>query len=254
MKVTILGASPVIPNPGGACSGILVQSGQTALLVDCGIGIMSQLQRFFDYYHLSGVVISHMHADHCLDLVTLRYALKYGPHTDMKAFPDLFLPPKGYKLLHTIGKLFDEEGSDFFEEQFKIKEYDPVKPLVVGPFTLTFAPTKHYIPCWAMRVEAEGRTIAYSADTGPEVDLTSVVRDADLFICESGVSSRRADPNTWGHLDPVEAGEIARTAGAKRLVITHIWHEFDRSAMLEAAATAFGGPTHLATEGQVYVV
>lgn len=254
MKVTILGASSVVPNPGGACTGLLVESGDTRLLIDCGPGVVSQLHTVMDSSCLSAVVISHMHADHCLDLVTLRYALKYGPWQGDKTVKPLYLPPGGAAVLNPVGEKFDEEGSDFFDETFAVHSYEPTKPLSIGPLRLTFTPTRHYIPCWAIRIEAEGRVFAFSADTGPDVDLNPVARDADLFLCESGVFSRRADPATWGHLAPDEAGAIARQAGVNRLAITHIWHGYDRAAMVQAAAEAFGGPTTLATERQVYVV
>ena len=254
MKVTILGASPAIPNPGGACTGLLVEAAGAALLVDCGPGVVSQLERHLDFHRLTAVLITHLHADHCLDLVMLRNGLKYAPWIGPKPRPSLYLPPTGRAFLGRAGHLFNqgETQADFFGDQFSIAEYDPTRRLQVGPLTLTFTPTRHYIDCWAVRIEAAGRVVAFSADTGPEADLTPVARDADLFICEAGVESRVSDPDTWGHLAPDEAGHFARRAGAKRLVITHIWHEYDRPRMRAAAAAAFGGPTDLAAEGQVY--
>ena len=79
MKLTVLGGSAAAPNPGDACAGYHVASGATALLLDCGSGVVSQLRALADERALSGVVVSHLHADHTLDLVTLRYALKYVP-------------------------------------------------------------------------------------------------------------------------------------------------------------------------------
>ena len=254
MKVTILGASPAIPNPGGACTGLLVQVGDTALLVDCGPGVTSQLERHFDFHALTAVLITHLHADHCLDLVMLRNGMKYAPRDGPKPHPQLYMPPTGHAFLAKAGHLFKqgEPNTDFFGDQFHIAEYDPARPLQIGPLTLTFTPTRHYIDCWAVRIATEDSVFAFSADTGPGADLTPVARDADLFICEAGVESRAADPDTWGHLAPDEAGGIAQAAGARRLVITHIWHAYDRPRMRAAAAAAFGGPTDVAVEGHVY--
>lgn len=254
MKVTIIGASPVIPNPNGACTGLLVQSGDTAVLIDCGTGVVSKLQERLDFHYLTAILITHMHSDHFMDLVPLRYGLKYAPWDGPRPYPQLFLPPRGQSMLRIIGNLMDEEGADFFEESFDITEFDGSQPLEFGPFRVTFAPTKHYIPCWAVRFEAEGRAVVFSADTGPGIDLTPLIQNADLFICEAAVPSRKTDPKTWGHLAPEEAGQLARDGCARQLVITHIWHGFDRAAMRAAAEEAFGGPTYLAEEGQVYEV
>ena len=254
MKVTVLGASPAIPNPGGACTGLLIEAGGTALLVDCGPGVTSQLERHLDFHTLDAVLITHLHADHCLDLVMLRNGLKYAPWNGPKPQPRLYMPPSGRAFLTQAGRLFTqgEPTTDFFGDQFHIQEYDPSHPLQVGSLTLTFTPTRHYVDCWAVRIEHAGHALAFSADTGPGADLTPIARDADLFICEASVESRTREPDTWGHLAPDEAGHFARTAQAKRLVITHIWHGYDQPAMRAAAAAAFGGPTDLAHEGQVY--
>lgn len=254
MKVTILGASPAIPNPGGACTGLLFESGSASLLVDCGVGVVSRLQQHIEYHSLSAIVITHMHADHALDLVTMRYALKYGPWDGPPAVIPVHLPPQGTEALETIAGPFAEDETDFFQGEFAIHEYDPKVPLEIGPFRLTFQPTTHYVPTWAVRVEAEGRVVAFSADTGPATDLSPLAKGADLFICEAGVSSRQAEPHTWGHLAPDEAGAMARRAQARVLVLTHVWTGYNTTAMLEAAHRAFEGPTHLAREGEVYVL
>lgn len=254
MKVTILGASPAIPNPGGACTGILFESGTTSLLVDCGVGVVSRLQQHIDYRALTAILITHMHADHALDLITYRYALKYSPFDGPKVTLPLYLPPKGTDVLRTMGQPLAEDSTDFFEGEFDITEYDPTQPLSIGAFSLSFQPTTHYVPCWAVRLEAEGRSVTFSADTGPATDLSPLAQKTDLFICEAGVFSRQHDPHTWGHLAPDEAGAMARRAHARVLALTHVWTGYDVAMMLEAAHRAFGGPTHLARDGEVYVL
>jgi ribonuclease BN (tRNA processing enzyme) len=72
MRLTVLGRSPASPNPGEACAGYLVEGGGARLLVDIGPGVVSQLVRRHHPDELDAVVVSHMHADHVLDLVTLR--------------------------------------------------------------------------------------------------------------------------------------------------------------------------------------
>src|SRR3954466_13424560 len=79
MRLTILGKSPSWQDADGACSGYLLEEGETCVLVDCGNGVFSKLRRYRDYGSVDAVVISHLHADHFLDLVPYSYALTYAP-------------------------------------------------------------------------------------------------------------------------------------------------------------------------------
>src|SRR5512146_1243990 len=79
MRMTVLGKSPSWQDAGGACSGYLVQEGSTSLLLDCGNGVFGKLRAQLDYLSVDAVVLSHLHADHFLDLVPFSYALTYAP-------------------------------------------------------------------------------------------------------------------------------------------------------------------------------
>src|SRR6478609_3192777 len=103
MRLTVLGKSPSWQDADGACSGYLLEDGETCVLVDCGNGVFSKLRRYRDYGAVDAVVISHLHADHFLDLVPFSYALTYAPRqqpvavhrwpgTDSPAHPRLHAP------------------------------------------------------------------------------------------------------------------------------------------------------------------
>lgn len=250
----MLGASSVAPNPGGACTGFLIQTGGLSLLLDCGVGVVSNLQRYISYHALDAIVISHMHSDHCLDLVTLRYCLKYAPWAGARRPIPLFLPPGGRAMLEEVSHPMREPDVEFFDGVFDICEYDPAQSLSIGHIRVTFTPTVHYVPCWAVRLESEGRILAFSADTGPAGDLAPIAHNAHLFICEAAVYDRATETEQWGHLSPEEAATYARNGGVGRLVLSHTWHGYDRVDMVNRAADVFGGPTSLAEEGQVYQV
>ena len=79
MRITVLGKSPAWQDAGGACSGYLIEQDGFALLLDCGNGVFSKLRRFRDYVDVGAVIVSHLHADHFLDLVPFAYALTYAP-------------------------------------------------------------------------------------------------------------------------------------------------------------------------------
>src|ERR687889_626942 len=104
MRLTVLGKSPSWQDAGGACSGYLIEEDDTVVLVDCGNGVFAKLRERIDYVDVDAVVISHLHADHFLDLVPYSYALTYAPRqqpvpvdrwpgTDCPACPVLHVPP-----------------------------------------------------------------------------------------------------------------------------------------------------------------
>ena len=79
MRITVLGKSPAWQDADGACSGYLVEGGGQVVLLDCGPGVFAKLRRFVDYVDVDAVVISHLHADHILDLVPFASGLRYAP-------------------------------------------------------------------------------------------------------------------------------------------------------------------------------
>lgn len=252
MRVTVLGRSAACPNPGGACSGYLVEERDTSVLLDCGTGVVSRLREIVDYRRISAVIISHMHVDHFIDIIPYTYGLKLMSGLVDGFRPKLLLPPGGRRTLETITSIWkDLPGS--MTQVFDISEFDPLSTLKVGGLNITFAQTVHFVPCWAIRITGN-RTLVYSADTGPSDQLVKHVHGADLFLAEAALLEKRGAPGEEGHLTPREAGEIARLGGAKRLVLTHFWQEFDIHRMIHEASTAFGGPAEPAEEWKAYIL
>jgi ribonuclease BN (tRNA processing enzyme) len=234
VQLTVLGSSASYPGPGGACSGYLVQEGKTNLLVDCGTGVLSNLQKALALQQINNIVISHFHADHFFDLIPYRYALTRPLYKDIR--PVLYLPPGGRKALLKAVATFDK-SIDFFSDHFQIEEYDPKRGIKVGDFNVDFAPVKHYIPAYAISISGKKRLV-YSADSGLCDALDDIAQGADLFLCEATLYAD--GDGEWGHLHANEAANLAKKAKAKRLILTHFWSDHDYSKELDQAGRAFG--------------
>src|SRR5689334_11592768 len=133
MRVTVLGKSPSWQDAGGACSGYLVQENGTTVLIDCGNGVFGKLRQKIDYVDVDAVVLSHLHADHFLDLVPYSYALTYAPRqqpvavhrwngTDDPARPVLHAPTGAADTFRRVCGAWGPD--DLIEGAFDLREYD----------------------------------------------------------------------------------------------------------------------------------
>ncbi len=260
MRVTVLGKSPAWQDAGGACSGYLVEHGGTNLLVDCGNGVFGKLREHLDYTEVDAVVVTHMHADHFFDLFPFAYGLVLTPRqqpvpvaghpgTEWPARPRLITPVGAPAALRSIASSWGDEA--LVESAFRLEEYDASKSLEVGPLTLRFAEVPHYILTFAIEVAVEdGPRITFGADSSPNDAIVEFARDTDLLVIESTLP-RPERTGIRGHLTPGEAGEHARSAGAKRVLLTHVSDELDADWVCAEGAAGFGGPVELASEGLI---
>jgi ribonuclease BN (tRNA processing enzyme) len=254
MKLTVLGRSPAAPNPGEACAGYLVEGGGARVLVDIGPGIVAQLLRFHHPDELDAVVISHMHADHMLDLVTLRYVYPWRARPRDQRLRVVAPPGSADRLLDLARGV---GNARHFEDSFRLSEHDGSSTLGYSGLSLTPVQTLHYIPCWGFRIEAGGRRLSYTADTAPCGGLVDLADCADLLLSEATLRSLDEDaepPEPRGHLLPAEAGATAREARAGRLILTHLPVENGGSGARDAAAEAFGGDVEIAEPLRSYEV
>ena len=264
MRITVLGKSPAWQDADGACSGYLVEGGGLLVLLDCGPGVFAKLRRFVDYVDVDAVVISHLHADHFLDLVPYAYALKYAPRqqpvpvdrwpgTDNPARPVLHVPHGGRDVLRRIVGAWGNE--DLIENAFHLEEYVVDDKPEVGPLQFSFQSVPHFTETFAIRVKSSngGGELVYGADSRPSEEVVDFARDADLLLVEATLP-RPERTGMRGHLTPREAGEHARKAGAKQVVITHISDELDLLWAQTEADAGFGSPVDIAREGAAYEI
>jgi ribonuclease BN (tRNA processing enzyme) len=243
VELTVLGCSGSYASPPcGACSGYLVRDGSTAIWLDCGNGTFANLQQHIDPVDLSAVVITHEHPDHCVDLYGLHVLMRYGlERTGLPVFA-----PEG--LDRHLVTLVRAGWGDAFDWR-AVGDGDRT---TVGSLALRFSRTDHPPPTYAVELRADaGGRLVYTADTGPGWSADAFGPGADLVLSEASYQ-QGVEGAPW-HLTAHDAGTAAREAGARRLVLTHVWPLLDHSLSEKEGSDAFGEPVilaapHLATE------
>lgn len=247
-RLTVVGCSGSYPGPDSPASCYLLEAehdGRTfRILLDLGNGSLGQLHRYVDPLSIDAVFLSHLHADHCLDMCGYYVMRKYHPTGAQPRIP-VWGPED------TPGRLaraYDLPLEPGMTEEFDFHPHgDPVR---VGPFVVETSPVLHPVDAFALKVTVAGRTLVYSGDTGACTALTELARDADLLLCEASFRDGVDNPPDL-HMTGSECGTTATDAGVARLVLTHIppWH--DPQAALTEARTTWSGPLDLAVAGMV---
>jgi ribonuclease BN (tRNA processing enzyme) len=245
LRLTVLGCSSAPPDEAWPAAGFLLEWGSTTLLLDVGQGVVRRLQRLMDPTRLSAVVVGHMHADHYLDLVGLRYLFPWGEAAS-DPLP-LHLPPGGRERLDALAIAISERPG-FFDAGFAAREYEPGQPLQIGQLTVRFVRGRHYVPAWGVVVEApDGSRLGYTGDTGPSDSVVAAMRGVDLLMIEAGLRSTAHDDPERGHLTAEEAIEMAVRSESRSALLVH--YAPDRRAEIQALCDAVGAHVRPAVAG-----
>ncbi len=250
MRLTVLGCAGSFPGPDSACSAYLIEADGFRLLLDFGTGSLSALQRYAGLHEIDAIVLSHLHADHFLDLCSYVVVRRYspgGPHPKIPVYA-----PKGARdrLAATYGSIPDEGAVDEVYTFYGLE----AGTFPVGPFQLSVDQVNHPVETYAVRVEHGGRSLVYSADTAPCEALTRLANHADVFLCEASYLDEVNNPPGL-HLTGREAGECAAKASVGRLLLTHLVVAWGSEALTyEAAAGAFDGLVEVVRPGARYEI
>ena len=243
MKLTIVGCSGSFPGPDSPASCYLVEHEGTRILLDLGNGSLGALQKYTDIYAIAAVLLSHLHVDHCIDLCSYYVARKYSPDGPAARIP--VFGPKG-----TSDRMADAYGlpkKPGMHDEFNFVRHvhDATS---IGPFEVRTARMAHPVETYAMRVTAGGRTLVFSADTGPNPALVDLSRGADLALYEASFAQRPDNP-TGLHLTGAQAAEHANAAGVDRLVLTHLVAWNDNEQVRADAEAVYDGELQVAKPG-----
>lgn len=238
-----MGVGGAYSAPGEAQSCYLVSGGGRSVVVDLGSGTLNLLQRHIAPERLSAVVITHLHPDHCVDLMSLRVYMVWGPGAGT------VLPVYGPPGLRD--RLAAFAGSEGWDSAFSFRDLAPRAGEVdLGDgLVLRHREVPHLPPTHAVRFEHEGRSICFGADCAPNEDLVALARGCEVLVCECSFGAEPV-PAGLPHLNARDAGAIAARAEVGRLLLVHCSPEFDRAAALANARSAFGGPVDWARQGE----
>lgn len=238
LKLTVLGCSGSYPGPGGAASGYLVQSDEATIWLDAGNGTLANLQRHVGLADVDAIVLSHVHGDHLVDAEAFHVAVKYGD-----------APREG---IPVFGPEAVMERLEDTEPTFSLRQVASGDQTEFRDVRLTFSRTDHMVETLAVRLESGGKVLGYSADSGPAWSMTALGAGIDLALCEATFHQDRE--GSVQHFSARQAGTTAKEAGARRLVITHVWPTLDKATSEAEAAAAFGGPVEMAAIDAEYVL
>lgn len=246
MKLTVVGCAGSAPGPTSPASCYLVEHDGFRLVLDLGNGSFGPLQSYVDPAAVDAVFLSHLHADHCLDVAPFVVWHRYSGRPSTVRVP-LYAPVAAERRLALAYDIDGEGLTDVFD-------FVPVEPgsFLLGPFEVTLARTAHPIECYAIRLTVDGRSLVYTGDTGPCERVVELARGADVLLAEAAHPPGSGLPPGL-HLTGREAGEHAAAAGVGRLLLTHIPSWVDEIGQLFTASQVFS-ETELVRTGATYEI
>jgi ribonuclease BN (tRNA processing enzyme) len=242
VEVTVVGWAGSYPGPVSPTSCYLIDTGDFRLLLDLGSGALGALQQYADLADIDAVCLSHLHADHCLDMCGYSVFRNYHPDGSLPPLPVHAPAQAAERMSRALGS--EHLG---MTDAFTFTDLRP-GTTEIGPLRITTRHMNHPVETFGFRVEHGGRVLAYSADTGPTDELVALARGADVLLSEASFAERPDLPPNL-HLTARQAGEHATRAEVGELVLTHLVAWNDAAASLQEAGATFGGPLRLASCG-----
>jgi ribonuclease BN (tRNA processing enzyme) len=197
-------------------------------------------------------MVSHMHPDHMLDLVM--FAGDLGRREMGERRPVLYLPRDiGLRTLQRLDTALagTERSPTRFERAFQLEEYGAEDRIELGGLALSFAPTAHGVPCYAVRVSDGRATLAYGADGGPSEAVERLAGEVDLLVLEATYADDAEAAAAHGHMTAVQAGELAARSRARALLLTHLMPGAGEE-LIALVRRSYDGPVELAREGHTH--
>jgi ribonuclease BN (tRNA processing enzyme) len=246
MRLTVVGCSGSAPGPSSAASCYLVEHDGFSLLLDLGSGAFGALLAHVDPASVDAVYLSHLHADHCLDIAPFIVWHRYSGQSSGLPMP-LYAPVGADRRLALA---YDGDGAPI-DDVFDVMAIG-AGAWELGPFEVTTARTAHPVECYAVRLRAGGRSLVYTGDTGPCPEVVTLAAGADVLLAEAAYPEVEGLPPGL-HLTGRQAGEHAAAAGVGRLLLTHVPAWVDDDGQLAGARAVFAA-SELVRPGSTYAI
>lgn len=249
MELTVLGShSPYAP-ANGACSGYLLTIDGFHIMLDCGNGSFSRLQRHIDFAELDMVIITHLHPDHYSDIYCLRQAIGGAIKSGRRQQPViLYVPEEPSALAEEI-----REWTDIFNiaslSEAMAHEND------FNLFQLDFFRTKHEPETYGLRISQGGQPMfAYTSDTGWYSGLIQECAGVRLLLAEASLKEHELQTLGDRHMTAGQAGMLAQAADAGKLILTHFFPTYNLHQLQREAEQHFDQKVLMATMGKTYTI
>jgi ribonuclease BN (tRNA processing enzyme) len=238
MQITVLGQWGAYPKAGEATAGYLIEHNDEKILMDCGSGVLAQLQRYINLSELTAVIISHTHHDHVADLGCLQYACLID--MDLGIRPEVL--PIYISNESNVNKYRAMIGTD-------IKNISTEESLIIDDLSFTFFKTFHEAYCLAMKIQIQDKTMIYTADTFFDESLIHFCLNADVLIAEASFYKEFSDAKKYGHMNSIEVGALAHKANAGKVILTHLPHFGEVGRLVSEVREIYQGSIELASCG-----
>src|SRR5262245_12890648 len=226
MRLTVIGTGTVVPSARRSSAAYWLEAGEVRLLMDCGPGTLHRCGALgLPWASATHVAISHYHIDHWGDLPAFLFAGRWGTLPPRSA-PLTLVGPAGFRNRLTV--LAGALGDWVLDPGYPlvVREIVPGGPVELAPGVTLDAqrtPT-HTAESLAFAVRAGGACLVYTGDTGVDEALGKWAKGCDVLVAECSL------PDGQGisiHLTPTQAAALARTAGARRLVLSHFYPQIE---------------------------
>lgn len=246
--MTVLGCSGSVVGPDSPASGyLLTAAGTKPLVLDFGGGVLGALQRHVDPNDVD-ILLSHLHADHCLDLPGLFVWRRYHP-TPATERGLMYGPSDTWTRLAAASSPLGGDLDDF-GDIFELRDWIDGEATQIGALTVLPRLVSHPTESYGMRItDPSGATLVYSGDSGLCDSLIELATRADVFLCEASWTHAPERPKHL-HLSGTEAGQVAQRAGVRELLLTHIPPWTSREDVISEAKAEFDGPVHAIVAGE----
>lgn len=249
MIVTVLGSGAAAPSATRVQAGVLVEAGAVRLLVDCGAGVVHRMATLgVDWSGLTHVALTHFHADHLSDLVTLFVAWRYGQLPPRSAPLTLFGPPGTLGVLGRLAAAFDVDVTTY---GFPVTAIELPRRGTVplgGGVTLASHPVPHTPESVAYSVSDGVHRLVVSGDTPEDEAFADWAAGCDVLLLECSLPESMA---VVSHLTPEGVGRMAARAHPRRLVCTHLYPPLEGADIPGLVARWWSGPVMVARDGTV---